>query len=130
MITVMMTEEEEEDTDVEGFSDHDSINVKDPSYDVVNQHRQQEETNHEEEVSCEDQEDEGIVYPLKVTKHECERHINLLLTEEDGVHNQFPKVRKHISTVTRASTASYLNKGKRPVPNASCCIITESSVKH
>ena len=45
---------------------------------------QEEETNHEKEVSCEDG---GIVYPLKVTKRECEHHVNLLLTEEAGVHH-------------------------------------------
>ena len=89
-------EEEEEGANLKGFIDHDIIDADDPSYyHVVNQQLQQEETNHEEEVSCEDQEDEGIVYPLKVTKHECERHINLLLTEEDGVH--------HYSVITNFS---------------------------
>ena len=61
----------------------DNIDADDPTfYHVVNQQLQQEATNYE--VSC--IEGVGIVYHLKVTKHECERHINLLLTEEDGVH--------------------------------------------
>ena len=77
------SDEEAEDTDLEGFIDHDSIDAGDPSYHVVNQQLQQEETIHE--VSC--VEDGGIGYPLKVTKHECERHINILLAEEDGVHH-------------------------------------------
>ena len=54
-------EVEEEEEDLEGFIDHDSIDADDP-YRVVNQQQQQEETNSEKEVNCEDG---GIVYPSK-----------------------------------------------------------------
>ena len=51
---------------------------------------------------------EGIFYPLKVTKHEVKgRHVNLLLTEQDGV--------KHYSTITDFSrlVGSQYTKNRR-----------------
>ena len=38
---------------------------------------------------------DGVIFPIKVTKEEKPRHVNLLLTEKDGIH--------HYSTITNFS---------------------------
>ena len=53
-----------------------------------NQVEEETEVSEEEEVEVErqvkDDNKRGIVYPLRVTKKEGARHVNLLLTEKDG----------------------------------------------
>ena len=52
-----------------------------------NQMDQEMEIEEEEEDDVDDEDDtkRGVVYPVRVTKQELSRHLNLLLTERDGV---------------------------------------------
>ena len=58
-------------------------------YRVLNNKMDQEmEIEEEEQQQSEEEDDDtkcGVVYPVRVTKQDLSRHVNLLLTERDGI---------------------------------------------
>ena len=74
---------------MEGFINHENIDEDEPSfYHTIDQQQQQQQPEDGEKMECRhDGDDSGIVYPLRVSKHEMNRHVNLLLTESNGIQH-------------------------------------------